>query len=147
MNYATIILSIGVILSVLLFQKTKPNILKGIFIGLILSIGLSFFRNEFLEITSFFAFGFLTFIFLIYSVINKKWLPMAIALFAFLSFLFKYFNLPYSYELKLSMLVPILCYISIFKNKEFYKMELSILTILIIYELSEFIELIKLWLY
>lgn len=146
MSYKKIIFLIAVIIGILLFQRTKPNILKGILIGLILSIGIPFFENELLTTISFLSFGVLVFIFSIHRGFNKKWLSLIIGLFAFILFFFRAMYFPYINELRLSMLIPILCYMMIFKKWELYKTELSILTILVAYELSEFIKLVELWL-
>ncbi len=53
---------------------------------------------------------------------------------------------PYANELKLSMLIPIVCYALTFRKLESYRTELSISTIFIAYELSEFLKLTELWL-
>lgn len=143
MNYYSIIILIGVLIGIFLFNKTKPNFLKGILIGLVVSYGLSFFENELLADISFISFGLLSLIFTFYSRI--KWLSSIVGLFAFASFLGKLMHLPYANEMKLLMLIPILCYIMILRKWKVYESELSILTIFVAYELSQFISIVRLW--
>ncbi|MFP4846039.1 hypothetical protein [Winogradskyella sp. PE311] len=146
MTYGKIIILFGIIIGALLFKKTKPSILKGILIGLILSFGISFFENDILANTSFLSFGILSLVYSVYCGIKKKWLSLIIGLFAFISFFFKAMYYPYANELKLSMLIPIVCYALTFRKLESYKTELSISTIFVAYELSEFLKLTELWL-
>jgi len=145
MTYGRIIILIGVLIGILLFKKTKPNFLKGILIGLVVSYGLSFFENELLADISFFSFGLLSLTFTIYSGIKRKWLSLIIGLFAFVSFFGGLMYWPYANELRLLMLVPILCYLMTFRKWESYKTELSILTIFVASELSQFLIIIRLW--
>lgn len=145
MNYYTIIILIGVLIGIFLFNKTKPNFLKGILIGLVVSYGLSFFENELLADISFISFGLLSLIFTIYSGIKRKWLSLIIGLFAFVSFFAKFMYWPYANELRLLMIVPIVCYLMTFRKWESYKTELSILTIFVAYELSQFISIVRIW--
>lgn len=144
MTYGKIIILLSIIIGIFLFNKTKPNFSKAILIGLILSFSASFFENDLIANISFLSFGILSLVFSIYSGINKKWLSLIICLFAFISFLFKSMYYPYANELKLSMLIPIVCYALTFRKLESYKAELSILTIFVAYELSEFLKLIEL---
>jgi hypothetical protein len=145
MTYGRIIILIGVLIGILLFKKTKPNFLKGILIGLIFSYGLSFLDNELLVGISFLSFGFLSLIFTVYSVLKRKWLSLIVGLFVFISFIAHIMYLPYANELRLLMIVPILCYLMTFRKWESYKTELSILTIFVAYELSQFLIIIGLW--
>lgn len=139
MNHGKII--IETIIGFLLFKKTKPNFSKGILIGLILSFVVSFFENQILTNISFLIFGILSLTFSIFSGINKKWLNLIIGLFAFISFIFKAMHYPYANELKLSMLIPVLCYVLAIRKWEYHKSEFSILTIFVAYELSELLKL------
>jgi len=143
MSNDKLILSIGFIVGILLFKNTKPNLLKGILIGLIISFGISFFDNKALVNISYLSFGVFSLIFGIYSGINKKWLHLIIGLFVFISFLFKMMHFPFSNEVKLLMLIPIIAYIiSLIKLKS-YKNGLSISTIFVAYLLTEFIVLLE----
>ena len=54
---------------------------------------------------------------------------------------------PYANELKLLMIIPIVSYALTFRKKGKYENELSILTLFVTYELSEFIKLIEYWIY
>ncbi len=145
MTYGRIIVLIGVLIGLLLIKKTKPNFLKGILIGLIVSYGMSFLDNALLVDISFLSFGVLSLIFTVYSGLKRKWLSLIIGLFLFVSFIAHILYLPYANELRLLMIVPILCYLMTFRKWESYKTELSILTIFVAYELSEFLRIILLW--
>ena len=145
MTYGKIIILIGIVVGMFLFQKTKPNLLKGILVGLIISFGISFFDNQVLTNISFFSFGIFSLTFGVYSGINKKWLYLIIGLFAFISFLFKLMHYPFANELKLLMLLPIVSYLLTFKKLESHKTGLSIASIFVAYELTEFIKLVELW--
>jgi hypothetical protein len=145
MNFGKIIIGIGILIGILLFKKTKPKILVGILVGLIISFVLSFIENELLTNISFISFGILSFIFVAYSGIKIKWLNLIIGLFAFVSFFSKLMHFPYANELKLLMIIPIVCYVLTLRKKEKYENELSILTIFAAYELSEFIKLTEHW--
>ena len=141
MTFGRILLLIGMVIGTLLFQKTKPIFMKIILIGFLLSLSVSFIENQTLHTFSFVTFGLLSLAFSIYSVINKKWLNLLIGLFAFVSFLFKLFHFPLSNELKLMMLIPLIAYFFILKNPKLHLNELSVLTILITYELFIFLQL------
>lgn len=145
MTYGRIIVLIGVLIGLLLIKKTKPNFIKGILIGLIFSFGISFFKTELSFIISIYSFKVLSLTFIIYSGIKRKWLSLIIGLFAFVSFFAKFMYWPYANELRLLMIVPILCYLMTFRKWESYKTELSILSIFVAYEFSEFLIIILLW--
>ncbi len=139
MTFGRIILLIGMIIGTLLFQKTKPIFMKVILIGVLMSLSVSFFENLTLNTISFVTFGLLSLAFSIYCVVNKKWLNLLIGLFAFISFLFKLYHYPFTNELKLIMLAPLIAYLFILKNPKHHFNELSVSTILIAYELTEFL--------
>ncbi len=146
MNYGKIIILIGIIIGFLLFKRTKPNFLKGILIGLILSLGIYSFEIEFLANISFISFGILSLTFAVYSGIKRKWLNLIIGIFAFVSFFSKLMHYPYANGLKLLMVIPIICYVMTLIKSESNKAELSIMTIFVAYELSEFLKLTEIWL-
>lgn len=146
MTYDKIIISIGVLIGLSLFKKTNPIFLKATLIGLILSFGLSFFSEKLLINISFFSFGILTFIFAAYSGLNKKWMNLIIGFFAFMSFLWSFMNWLLIGELRFLMLIPIICFAVILRKLRDYKNELSILTILVTYELTQFFVQIEQWL-
>jgi hypothetical protein len=143
MTYYNIIILIGVLIGLFLFKRTKPIFLKVILIGLVLSFIIFIFEIRPLIYVAFFSFVVLSLIFTFYSGI--KWLSSIIGLFAFASFFGKLMHLPYANEMKLLMLIPILCYIMTFRKWETYKSELSILTIFAAFALSEFLSMILLW--
>jgi hypothetical protein len=145
MTYGNIIIGIGILVGIFLFKKTEPKLLVGVLIGLIISFVLSLIESELLTNISFVSFGVLSLIFFVYSAIKRKWLNLIIGLFAFVSFFSKLMHYPYANELKLLMIVPIVCYALTFRKKEKYKNELTILTIFIAYELTEFIKLTEYW--
>ena len=145
MTYEIIIIGIGVLIGLSLFKKTNPIFIKGILVGLVVTFVLTFFGQQLLTDISFFSFGILTLIFTVYSGMNKKWLNLIVGLFAFVSFFFILMNYPFANELKLLMIIPIFCYLLIFRNWKKYNNELSILTILVAYELTEFLRLAEQW--
>ncbi len=145
MTYEKIIIGIGILIGIFLFKKTKPKFLVGILVGLIISFLLSFIENQLLTNISFISFGILSLLFFVYSGIKRKWLNLIIGIFAFVSFFSKLMHYPYANELKLLMIIPIVSYALTFRKREEYKNELSILTIFVAYELSEFIKLTEQW--
>lgn len=145
MNYEIIII-IGLLIGIFLFKTTQPKFLKAILIGLIVTSTLFFIENKILINISFYGFGILTLLFTIYSGLKRKWLNLTIGFFAFASFVFSAMNFPYANELKLLMIIPILCYILTFIKFKEYKNAVSISTILAAYELTEFLELTTKWL-
>jgi hypothetical protein len=54
-------------------------------------------------------------------------------------------HFPYGSELELSMIIPIIVYLVILGKDKFKNKQLSILTILIVYELTDFLKLITKW--
>ena len=146
MTLEKIIIGIGILIGIILFKKTKPNFLVGILVGLIISFIVSFFENILLRNISFYSFGILSLIFFIHSGFKRKWLNLIIGLFVFVSFFSKAMHYPYANELKSLMIIPILSYVLTFRKWENHKCELSILTIFVAYELSEFIKLTEQWL-
>jgi len=145
MTYGKIIIGIGILIGIFLFKKTEPKLLVGVLVGLIISFVLSLIESEFLTNISFVSFGVFSLIFFVYSAIKRKWLNLIIGLFAFVSFFSKLMHYPYANELKLLMIIPIVSYALTFRKKEKYENELTILTIFIAYELTEFIKLTEYW--
>ena len=145
MNLEKIIIGIGILIGIFLIKKTKPKLIVGILVGLIISFVLSFAGNQLLTNISFVSFGILSLIFSVHSVIKRKWQNLIIGIFAFILFCAKLLHFPYAYELKLLMIIPIVSYALIFREKRKYKNELSVLTIFVTYELIEFINLIEFW--
>lgn len=135
-----IVIGIGVLIGILLFNKTNPTSIKAILIGLIISIGLPFISSNILIIDiTFWIFGILTLIFLSYNLLNKNWLNFIVVFFAFASFLFGLMNWQYYNGLLISMIIPVICYFVILKNWESNINLLSILSILGLYELALFL--------
>ena len=145
MNYEKIIIGIGVLIGILLFKNTKPKLLVGILVGLIISFCLSFIENELLSNVSFISFGALSLIFFVYNSIKRKWLNSIVGIFAFFSFISKFMHSPFANELKLSMIIPIVSYALTFRKKDKYENELSISTIFVAYELAELIKMSENW--
>ena len=145
MTQQEIIFGIGIVAGLLLYPKTKQTIIKVILIGLIISLGLAFFKNQLLTNLSFFSFGILTLVFSIQQSVIGKWTNSVIGLFAFLSFIWSLFQYPFIGELRLLMLLPIGIYIWTLIKKWKTENGLSVLTVLAFYELSELFILIKQW--
>ena len=140
-----ILIGIGVLIGLLLFKQTKPLFLKAVLIGLSVSYGLGYFAEFPMGTVSFILFGVFALVFSVWCGLYKKWIGMIIGIFTVLSYIFKLIGFPYAYELKLAMLIPIISYALIFRNLKAYRTELSILTILVSYEISELIQIIQLW--
>lgn len=139
MGFENIVFGIGTLIGILLFRQTKPILLKIILTGLALCVGLSY-LNGFIDINiPFFSFGVLTFGFIIWCGIKVKWVSLIIGFFAFLSFIWSFMNLQYWGQIQFSMIIPISCYIWVLYKKRNFKKEISILTSLVSFELSEFI--------
>ncbi|TBN00921.1 hypothetical protein EYD45_13950 [Hyunsoonleella flava] len=145
MTQQKVIIGIGILAGLLLYAKTKPTFLKVILIGLSISFGLTFFKNQLLTDLSFFSFGILTIGFSVHQAANRKWTNFAIGLFAFLSFIWGLFQYPFIGELRFLMLLPIGLYIWTLITKWNTENGLSILTVLTFYELSEFLIFIGQW--
>ncbi|WP_452227660.1 MULTISPECIES: hypothetical protein [unclassified Lacinutrix] len=146
MTYEKIIIGAGALMGLFLLNKTKPVFLKVTLLILVSCSILSFYQDsDLINTISFLGFGILALVFSIYSGINKKWLNLIIGLFAFVSFFFKVMYYPYANELKLSMIIPIIIYIVLLIKNKLENNQLSILTILVAYELTEFLKLITLW--
>jgi len=142
-----IIIGLGIIIGAFLFNKTKPIHFRVILIGLIISYGLTFPTQFVLIYLSYWIFGISTFAFSIYNGLNKKWLNFVVGLFAFISIIWEIMNWSFYGELQLLMIIPIVCYLLMCKNWKVNVNQLSILSILGFYELTQFIELISGWLY
>lgn len=146
MVYEKMIIGIGVLIALLLFNKTKPVFLKVFLFILVSSFILSFYIDSVINNTiSFFGLGILALIFSIFSGINKKWLNLIVGLFAFVSFFFKLMYYPYALEFQMSMIIPIIIYIVVLIKNKLNTNQISIMTVLVAYELTEFLKLIKLW--
>lgn len=145
MLHAKIIIGIGVLIGLLVFNKTKPDFLKVILIGLSICYGLGYFVEFPIGTVAFMLFGILALIFAIYCGKNNKWIGFIIGILTFLSYVWIFMSYPYANELKLMMLIPIICYAWTLKKYRNYAEEFSILTILVSYEISEFLILIGTW--
>jgi hypothetical protein len=145
MTYQNFIIGIGILVGLFLLPKTKPNFQRTILIGLVISFGLSFFKEPLLLNLSFFSFGALTLGFFISQGLKRKWTNFVIGLFAFLSFLWSLMNWLLIGELRFLMIVPVGLYIWTLIKKRESENGLSILTVLACYELSEFIILMEQW--
>ena len=124
MTLPKVLFGIGIVLSLLLFNKTKPVLLRIILIALALSMGLAFFEDYININIPYFGFGVLTLGFTIWSGIEEKWNCLFIGLFAFLSFLWSYLHWPFVGELRFLMVVPIIIYIWTLVKKGNRKMHL-----------------------
>ncbi len=121
--------------------------MKGILVGLILSIGLPFLSTKLIIINiTYWTFGILALIFSIYNLFNKKWLNFIIGFFALMSFLFALMNWPFYNVLLISITIPFVCYLIIIKNWKSNINQLGVLTILGLYELTLILRIVKLWL-
>lgn len=140
MEELRIIIIIGICVGILLYKKTKPNFLKGVLVALLLSLILPFSEINALINIAFVSFGVLSFIYSIYSVLHKNWLNLVIGLAAFVSFFFKIQHYPYTSLIQLLMVIPIACYFLRFVKKKRMIKELSIVTLFVAYEISEFIR-------
>jgi hypothetical protein len=142
-----IIIVIGILIGAFLFRKTKPTLIKGILLGLILSMVLPFLSTKLIIINvTYWTFGILTLILAFFNLINKKWLNFMIGFFAFLSFLFALMSWPFYNALFISMIIPFVCYLVVVKNWKLNINQLGVLTILGLYELTLILRIVKQWL-
>jgi hypothetical protein len=132
------IIAIGVCIGILLFQKTNPKFLKAIIIGFVLSFLSSFFDGKFFFGFSFLIFGISVLSYFIYAFYHKHWLPASISVFALVSYIFATQHWPYYSEIRASMLIPIILFLVTIFNFKKYENQISILTIIVSYEISEF---------
>ncbi len=142
MIYERIILLTAIIASIRFYKETKPKLLKVIVVGVILCYLLKFTGIQYFVTITFFTFGILSFIYTIMSGLNKKWLNLVIGLFTFMSFLFKLMEYTYWSIFRLLLILPILCYIFSFRKLKSNSNELGILTLLIAYDIIDFLNLI-----
>ena len=145
MNVEILIFRIGILIGLLLFGITKQKFVKGILIGLIISYALSFFKIQLLTTVGHISFIILCLVYSIHSVINKNWRNLIIGFFAFASLLFGILHWNYGGEVQLSMLIPIVAYLSLFTKWRKYKSEISVLTIFVAYEISQFVVVTQQW--
>ena len=145
MTISILIMLVGILIGAMLFRQTQPKILQVILIGLILSLTLPFLNVPILSTISFYLFGILNFIFILFSLKNNKKLSIIIAFLVFLSFLINMMHFPYVNEIRILMLIPILCFILVLKKSKLYKPELSILVIFFAFALREFWYLVDIW--
>lgn len=138
-SFEKIIFGVAVLLGLLLFRQTKLLLLKVILIGLAICYVLSFFP-DYIDINiAFFGFGLLTFGFTFWSGIERRWIVMLIGLFAFLSFSWSYLNLEFWGLLQFLMIIPLGCYAWALYKRRAYHQELSVLTVIAGFELTEFL--------
>tara|TARA_R110000744_G_C18951541_1_gene515734 strand:+ start:59 stop:502 length:444 start_codon:yes stop_codon:yes gene_type:complete len=140
-----IIIGIGVLIGLLLYNRTKPNTLKGILIGLTLSYGGGYFMEFPIGTVAFISFGIVALGFTVWSGLNKKWFSLIIGVFTFLSFIWTLFDYQFWNFLQFLMIIPLTCYIWILSRWRKHINELSILTILASFELTEFLILLGTW--
>ena len=145
MTQTKIIIGIGVLIGLLLFKKTKSTFLKVILTGLSICYGLGYFIEFPIGTFAFITFGIFALAFSIWCGINKKWNGLIIGLFTFLSFIWTIFGYQFGNLIQFLMLIPLLSYIWTLTRWRKYEKELSILTILASYELSEFLIIIGTW--
>ena len=145
MTQTKILIGIGVPIGLLLFKQTKPLFLKVILIGLAITYGLGYFAEFPLGTLAYALFAVFALAFSVWCGFNQKWTGLIIGIFTVISYIFNLMSFPYAYELKLAMLIPIISYALIFRKLKAYKNELSVLTILVSYEISELIQIIQFW--
>ena len=139
------LIGIGVLIGLLLFKQTKPLFLKVILIGLAITYGLGYFAEFPLGTVAYVLFAVFALAFSVWCGFKEKWVGLIIGSFTVFSYIFNLMSFPYAYELKLTMLIPIISYALIFSKLRTYKNEFSVLTILVSYEISELIQIIQLW--
>jgi hypothetical protein len=142
MSIGRTIIAIGVFIGISLFQKTKPKFLKVLLIGFILSFLSSFFGDKLFINFSFLLFGISVLTYFIYSLYYKSWLPGMVSVFALVSFIFQAQYWPYGSEIRAAMLIPITLFLITVFNFKKYENQISILVIIVSYEISEFINLL-----
>jgi len=145
MTLTKVLFGIGIVAGLLMFNRTKPILLKIVLVALALSMALAFFEDYININIPYFGFGFLTLGFTVWCGIEGKWTSLVIGLFAFLSFLWSYLNWSLIGELRFLMIAPIIIYIWTLIKKRESENALSILTLLVFFELSDFLILMRQW--
>lgn len=143
MTLGRTIIAIAIFFGIIFFNKTESKFLKIVLIGFILSFLSSFIDIPLSNEISMLSFGILVLVFLMYSLYYKSWLPASISIFALVSFIFKVQHWPYGSEIQLSMTIPIILYLIALIRFKKYKNQISIITIIVSYEISEFIGFIN----
>ena len=145
MIYEEIILGVGLVTGLVYYRQLNPNFLKGIFLALVVSFILLKLSQPFLSSISTISLIMLTLMFTIYSGVKKKWLSFIIGLFAFIRLFFGFMHFEGANELKLLMIIPIITFLVVFIKQKDYKKELAILSMLVAYELTNFLQMMELW--
>ena len=140
-----IIIILGILCGLILLKKSESNFIKIIFFGLTVTFGISFLEGSLWKNIAFYGFYSTNLIFTVYCFINRKWYPFIIAFFGFLLFIWAGFNWIYAWEIKLLMIIPLICFTLILQNWKKYKNELSVLIVLASDELTELMRLIASW--
>ena len=143
MHLGKIIVAIAILIGLILFQKTKPKILKLFLAVFILNFLSSFFYGDLFFYFSFLSFGIVVLGYFIYCLYTKNWIPSLISLFALVSFIFKAQHWPYETEIRTAMVIPIILFLTTLYNFKKYKNQISIITFIVAYEISEIIRLLN----
>ena len=143
MSLDRVIIAISIFIGIFLFQKTNPKFFKILLTGFILSFLSSYFSGDLFVFFSLLSFGILVLIYFIYSLYNKAWIPASISFFTLMSFIFKAQYWPYASEIQSVMIIPMFLFIITIFNLKKYKNQISILGIIVAYEISEFIHFIN----
>ncbi|WP_188245550.1 hypothetical protein [Maribacter aquimaris] len=145
MTQTKIIIGIGVLIGLLLYKKTKPNILKGILIGLTLCYAGGYFMEFPIGTVAFISFGIVALVFTVWCGLNNRWFSLIIGLFTFLSSIWSLFDYQFWNLLQFLMIIPLACYIWILSRWRKHINELSVLTVLASFEFTEFLILLGTW--
>ncbi len=146
MTYHTLILGVGILMGLLMFNKTKPIFLKILIIGYLICYIMPMFNSQITINIGFFGFIILTLIFLVWSLFKWYWIGVLTSFSAIIVMIWRTLHWEFLWEIRLLLLISILWYAYLLIKKRTEKNEFSILTIITAFNLTEFLSLIERWL-
>ena len=145
MTYHHIIFGIGIIIGLFQFNKTRPFFSKIILLGLVICVLLSFLKVKWSINIAFFGFGLFVMVYMFWSLISKNWLGFISAFLVILVMLFRILHWSFIYETRALLIIPIIWFLIKLRKKGLTMKELSIMTILTSFNLTEFLALFEMW--
>lgn len=145
MTYHNLIFGIGILIGLLMFKRTKPVLLKILIIGFAVCYIMPMFRSQITINIGFFGFGFLTMIFIVWSLLKSYWIGVLTSFFALTVLMWRILHWEFLWEIRFLLIIPILWYVYLLIKKKTEKNEFSVLTIITAFNLTEFLTLIERW--
>lgn len=123
----------------------KKIITAGLALSFIISFIYYFIGNMKMVTFSLWVFAVFVSIYFIYSIVKLKKVYSFIALFTLISLLFQKFHLGYFYEIRYSMIIPILVYVFLLINWRKHRLNLIPIAFIVAYQILEFSTVIRIW--